>query len=114
MPRPCGAGRVRTIPGSWDFGSTLSAVTTSEVAGTGRRTVRAVRTAAGAGTQATPPDLAAQLLGVLVTALRADGGALVLMDPRTGLFWTGAVDRLPAATCHPFFAGELESEGGRT
>jgi hypothetical protein len=54
------------------------------------------------------------LLEVLVTALRADGGALMLMDPQTGLFWTGAVDRLPAPTCHPFFASELENEGART
>jgi len=63
---------------------------------------------------ASPPALAARVLEVLVPALRADGGALVLMDPHTGLFWTGAVDRLPAPSCHPFFASELDTEGPRT
>jgi len=89
-------------------------VITGEVAGVGSRTVRAVRAAVSTGGRSSPPGLAGQLLEVLVTALRADGGALMLMDPQTGLFWTGAVDRLPAPTCHPFFASELESEGSRT
>jgi DNA-binding CsgD family transcriptional regulator len=102
------------IPGSWDFSPTLSPVITGEVAGVGSRTVRAIHAVAGTAGRASPPSLAQQLLQVLVAALRADGGALLLMDPQTGLFWTGAVDRLPAPTCHPFFASELEDEGVRT
>lgn len=47
-------------------------------------------------------------------ALGADGGALLLMDPHTQLFWTGAVNRLPAPSCHPFFASELDTSGART
>lgn len=54
-----------------------------------------------------PARMAARLLSVLVPAVRADGGALVLMDPQTRLFSTGAVDRLPVECCHPFFATEL-------
>lgn len=78
------------------------------------RTVRTVRAAVVGTDLASPPALAARVLEVLVPALRADGGALVLMDPHTGLFWTGAVDRLPAPSCHPFFASELDTEGPRT
>lgn len=96
------------------FGPTLSPVITGEVAGVGSRTVRTLHAAVSTCGRASPPSLAARLLEVLVTALRADGGALMLMDPQTGLFWTGAVDRLPAPTCHPFFASELENEGART
>lgn len=77
------------------------------------RTVRAVRAAVDGG-QASPPALAAGLLEILVSALGADGGALLLMDPHTGLFSTGAVERLPALSCHPFFASELDTEGART
>lgn len=73
----------------------------------------ALRTVVVAGRGDSPARLAARLLGVLVPAVRADGGALVLMDPQTGLFSTGAVDQLPAESCHPFFATEL-SDGPRT
>lgn len=54
------------------------------------------------------------MLQLLGPTLGADGGALLLMDPDTGLFWTGAVDGLPAATCHPFFAGELDADAPRS
>lgn len=62
---------------------------------------------------ATPAEAARRALERARAALGADGGALVLMDPVTGLFTTGAVDALPAATCHPFFASEL-ADGDRT
>lgn len=75
---------------------------------------RALRAASGGDDEPGPPDVAARLLRPLIPALEADGGALLLMDPHTGLFWTGAVDRLPAPSCHPFFASELDSEDGRT
>lgn len=67
----------------------------------------AVRVAVRDGAGDAPAQLAARFLGALVSALQADGGALVLMDPQTGLFSTGAVHRLPAECCHPFFATEL-------
>jgi DNA-binding CsgD family transcriptional regulator len=51
---------------------------------------------------------------VLLDGLDADGGALVLMDPHTSLFTTGAVTQLPAASCHPFFRFEVDSEAERT
>jgi len=89
-------------------------VTTQAVAAPGRRALRAVRSAVAAGGRPSPPDLAARLLRVLLESLSADGGALMLMDPHTGLFWTGAVDRLPAPSCHPFFCSELETDGVRT
>lgn len=75
---------------------------------------RALRAASCGDDELAPPDVAARLLRLLIPALDADGGALLLMDPHTGLFWTGAVDRLPAASCHPFFASELDSEDRRT
>jgi DNA-binding CsgD family transcriptional regulator len=44
---------------------------------------------------------------VLAALPQADGGALLLMHPQTGLFWTGAVTGLPAPSCRPFFESEL-------
>lgn len=88
------------------------------VTGTAARSIaglqRALRAASGGSDEPSPSDVAARLLRLLIPALDADGGALLLMDPHTGLFWTGAVDRLPAISCHPFFASELDSEDGRT
>lgn len=78
------------------------------------RADRAVRAALAAADPATPPALAARVLEVLVPAVGADGGALMLMDPDTALFWTGAVHRLPVPSCHPFFASELDSDDPRT
>lgn len=57
---------------------------------------------------ADPAVVADQVLAALLAAVGpADGGAFLLMDPHTGLFWTGAVTDLPAPSCQPFFAGEL-------
>lgn len=75
---------------------------------------RAVGAAADAVRTEAPARVAAGLLEVLVGSLGADGGALMLMDPETLLFSTGAVDRLPAACCHPFFTSELDEAGART
>lgn len=74
----------------------------------------ALDSAVASAQDASPAALAASMLRGLVAALGADGGALLLMDPHTGLFWTGAVDGLPAASCHPFFAGELEADAPRS
>lgn len=60
-----------------------------------------------------PAEVAGDLLRRLRSRISFDGGALVLMDPVTGLFSTGAVDSLPVATCHPFFRTEVE-DGPRT
>lgn len=79
-----------------------------------RDVTRAVTVAARDGQSETPAKLASRLLDVTVEALGVDGGALVLMDPETLLFTTGAVDRLPAACCHPFFASELDETRSRT
>lgn len=80
-----------------------------------RRTVgRAVEVAVRDGGTDRPSRLAARLLEATIGALGADGGALMLMDPETLLFTTGAVDRLPAACCHPFFASELDQARRRT
>lgn len=49
----------------------------------------------------------------LRTRVRCDGASLMVMDPVTRLFTTGAVDELPAETCHPFFTFEL-SDAPRT
>ncbi len=65
-------------------------------------------------TKGSPAEVADVLLHVVMADLGADGGALVLMDPNTSLFTTGAVSRLPAASCHPFFRFEVDSESGRT
>lgn len=83
-------------------------MSTDAVARSAERVVRAVRSVVTEAGPASPPALAARLLEVLGPTLGADGGALVLMDPDTGLFTTGAVDRLPAPSCHPFFASELD------
>lgn len=61
-----------------------------------------------------PAEVADALLAELVVEHAASGGALVLMHPQTGLFWTGAVSGLPAPSCHPFFALELSDSSART
>jgi DNA-binding CsgD family transcriptional regulator len=61
-----------------------------------------------------PARVAEEVLRAVSQVIGADGGALVLMDPQTSLFTTGAVDRLPAASCHPFFRFEVDSESPRT
>lgn len=61
-----------------------------------------------------PAQVAEGALRAVSDVIGADGGALVLMDPQTSLFTTGAVDRLPAASCHPFFRFEVDSESPRT
>lgn len=82
--------------------------------GASARAQAAVAAAARDGCADTPAQLAARLLAVVVRAVDADGGALVLMDPHTRLFSTGAVDRLPAACCHPFFASEFDEAATRS
>jgi DNA-binding CsgD family transcriptional regulator len=81
---------------------------------TGQRAPDRARQLAGAlsALDATDPThVAASVLDALLAALGGDlGGALVLMHPQTGLFWTGAVNGLPAETCHPFFDVELSGE----
>src|SRR4051812_17111928 len=62
----------------------------------------------------TPAETAAGVLRAVRAVIVADGGALVLMDPQTRLFTTGAVDELPAPSCHPFFRYEMESSSRRT
>ena len=81
---------------------------------TSRDVARALGSAVRDGRADSPSVLAARLLNVTVDAVRADGGALMLMDPQTLLFSTGAVDRLPASSCHAFFASELDDTRGRT
>lgn len=66
------------------------------------------------GTPGSPALVAEGVLQAVTGIIGADGGALVLMDPQTSLFTTGAVDRLPAASCHPFFRFEVDSESPRT
>lgn len=57
---------------------------------------------------ADPAHTAEQVLDQMLAAVPgAEAGALVLMHPQTGLFWTGAVTELPPETCHPFFGAEL-------
>lgn len=55
-----------------------------------------------------PVPLAQDLLELLIDAVPGAGsGALLLMHPQTGLFWTGAVIGVQQAMCHPFFDAEL-------
>lgn len=61
-----------------------------------------------------PAGAAQAILTAVMDVLRADGGALVLMDPQTSLFTTGAVSQLPPASCHPFFRFETDSESDRS
>lgn len=70
--------------------------------------------AVGTPEQATsPPQVARDVLSDLRRRFPCDGGALVLMDPVTGMFSTGAVESLPVETCHPFFRTEA-ADGPRT
>lgn len=63
------------------------------------------------GTGADPAHTAEQVLDRMLAAVPgAEAGALVLMHPQTGLFWTGAVTDLPPESCHPFFG--VEHAGG--
>ncbi|TQJ11869.1 regulatory LuxR family protein [Kribbella jejuensis] len=56
---------------------------------------------------ADPARTAQRVLDELLAAVPgAAAGALVLMHPQTGLFWTGAVTDLPPESCHPFFGIE--------
>lgn len=79
-----------------------------------RDAARVIETAVREAEEESPARLAARALAAAVGALGADGGALILMDPETLLFSTGAVDQLPAACCHPFFASELDEARTRT
>lgn len=54
------------------------------------------------------------VLQEVIGVVGGDGGALVLMDPHTSLFTTGAVSQLPAPSCHPFFRFEVGSDSPRT
>lgn len=56
-----------------------------------------------------PARLSQALLAVLLEEVPSTGGALLLMHPHTGLFWTGAVTELPPASCHPFFSVEVDA-----
>jgi DNA-binding CsgD family transcriptional regulator len=56
-----------------------------------------------------PARLSQRLLEVVLAEIPSAGGALLLMHPHTGLFWSGAVTDLPAASCHPYFAVEVEA-----
>lgn len=58
----------------------------------------------------TPAECAQRWIRRLRAELGSDGGALLLMDPVTRLFTSGAVDALPESSCHPFFAFELSDE----
>lgn len=58
----------------------------------------------------TPAECALRAVHRARRMIAADGGALLVMDPVTRLFSTGAVDELPAASCHPFFEFELTEE----
>jgi DNA-binding CsgD family transcriptional regulator len=49
----------------------------------------------------------------LRNAIPADGAGLVVMEPATHLFISGAIDDLPEASCTPFFTFEM-SEAPRT
>lgn len=75
--------------------------------------LRAVTAAAAEPAAVTPAGTAQSVLHALLPQIGADGGALVLMDPQTWLFTTGAVDRLPAASCHPFFRFEVDMPSPR-
>lgn len=56
-----------------------------------------------------PSAVADALLGVMHDHVPASGGALLLTDPDTLLFTTGAVVNMPPETCHPFFTVELSA-----
>ncbi|MFI7679720.1 response regulator transcription factor [Actinophytocola sp. NPDC049390] len=72
---------------------------------------RRLRTAVGRASGADPADTAARVLDAVMAAVPgASAGALLLMNPHTGLFWSGAVTALPAASCHPFFEVELSGD----
>ncbi len=60
-----------------------------------------------------PADCGLRGLRRLRELVDCDGGALLVMDPATRLFSTGAVDELPEASCHPYFTYEL-GEDDRT
>lgn len=81
------------------------------VAPTVDRARRQLQATAEMAASADPANAAQTLLEALLSALpHASGGTLLLMHPQTGLFWTGAVDGLPAESCHPYFYAELSEE----
>jgi DNA-binding CsgD family transcriptional regulator len=61
-----------------------------------------------------PARLSQALLAEVLDEIPSAGGSLLLMHPHTGLFWTGAVTDLPAASCHPFFTVEVEAATGHS
>lgn len=76
---------------------------------TAQRALR--RAVAAAADQRDPAGTAQAVLDALLATLPGDAvGALMLMHPQTGLFWSGAVTGLPTETCHPFFDLELSDE----
>lgn len=57
-----------------------------------------------------PADTAMVTLRALREQVACDAAALMVLDPVTHLPCTGAVDAMPEATCHPFFAHELTDD----
>lgn len=57
---------------------------------------------------------AEEALGRVLAAVRADGGALLTCEPAGMMFTGGAVQGLPAASCHPFFDIEVGSSSARS
>jgi len=73
--------------------------------------MRHLQSAADAAPNVEPAKAAQAFLNGLLAALPgASGGALLLMHPQSGLFWTGAVTALPWESCHPYFEAELCQE----
>jgi DNA-binding CsgD family transcriptional regulator len=61
-----------------------------------------------------PAGVADALLTAMRAEVETDGGALVVTDPQTLMFTTGAVQDLPAQSCHPFFSFEVGSTDPRS
>jgi DNA-binding CsgD family transcriptional regulator len=75
------------------------------------RATRHLQGALDIAMHAEPAKAAQVVLDALLSALpHASAGALFLMHPQTGLFWTGAVAALPEDACHPYFEAELCQE----
>lgn len=92
-------------------------VTTTAGSLPARRLVEAAERDVGAtarASHASVPATCDALLGAVRRHVRAAGGALVVMDPHTLLFTTGAVADLPAPTCHPFFSTEVDPATARS
>lgn len=83
-------------------------VTRQQVPDAPRRLRVALADARGAGD---PAHVAQRVLDALLAAFPGEVvGALMLMHPQTGLFWTGAVTGMPPESCQPFFDLELSAE----